>query len=368
MRLYCARMASLPAVPAATILVVDDAPSNREAMALLLRDEGFQVMTAGDAAGALAALAGAHVDLVLLDVSMPKMSGLQLLDHVRRNRSPTELPIIMVTASAGSEGVVEALGRGANDYVTKPVDAQVLLARVRTQLEVGRLARLKDEFLRVASHDLKNPLTAILGAADALTADFPTGTPMNDEGRWYIGALKRRALQMRRIIGDFLDLGALQEGRLALELAPVDLRALVAQSVEDNLAYARGKAIALALAPGPTPAPVRADAPRMTQVIDNLVGNAIKFSPRGSAVEVAVVDAGPAVRVEVRDHGPGFAEEDLGRLFVRHARIGNRPTGGESSTGVGLALCRELVELHGGRIGARNADGGGALFWFELPR
>src|SRR5262249_5467568 len=157
-----------------------------------------------------------RVDLVLLDVGLPRTSGLQLLEELRRRRAPTELPVILVTANGDASAVVDGLGRGANDYVAKPVDPSVLLARGRTQLEAARRARLKDEFLRVASHDLKNPLTAILGAADALAADFPVGAPMTADGRWYLDMLKRRALQMRRIVADFLDLGALREGRLSL--------------------------------------------------------------------------------------------------------------------------------------------------------
>ncbi len=353
--------------PAATILVVDDVTATRDALVLLLGDEGYRAIPAPNADAAMAALAHGPIDLVLLDVGMPGMGGLQLLDHLRLSRSPLELPVIMVTATADTEAVVGALQRGASDYVAKPVDLRVLLARVRTQLELARLSRLKDELLRIASHDLKNPLTTVMGAADALATDFPVGTPMNEEGRFYIEALKRRGLQMRRIISDFLDFGALHDGRLTLRRAPVDVRQLVAQSVDDNLAYARGKEIRLDLRPGTSPPQVLADAARVTQVIDNLVGNAIKFCPRGGSVEVAAFEHHGGIRVEVRDTGPGLSEADRARLFVPHARLSNRPTGGESSTGLGLALCKQLVELHGGRIGASNAEGGGAIFWFELP-
>ncbi len=348
------------------ILVVDDSVSNRDAIAELLRDEGFRALTAADAAQAEAALAADAVELVLLDVGLPKVSGLELLERVRRARSPMELPIIMVTAASESDAVVAALARGANDYVTKPVDFAVLLARVRTQLELGRLSRLKDQFLRIASHDLKNPLTAIHFGVDSLADEFPPGATMTAEGAHYVDVIRQAASKMLRIVRDFLDLGALRDGHLALDVAPLDLRALAGRSVEGCSIYAHGKSIRLELVPG-APQPVRVDGARVTQVIDNLLSNAIKFTPPGGRVAVSLAGGDGLVRLEVRDSGPGLADGDFAKLFVAHARASSRPTAGESSTGLGLALARQLVELHGGRIGARNGDDGGAVFWFELP-
>jgi signal transduction histidine kinase len=173
---------------------------------------------------------------------------------------------------------------------------------------------------------------------------------------------------MKRIIGDFLDLGALREGRLVLDRAAFDLHTLVAQSIEHNSVYAARKAIRLALETGTSQAIVQGDGARITQVIDNLVSNAIKFTPNGGAVLLRIDDQLPGVRIEVRDTGPGLTKDDLAGLFVPHRRGASRPTGNESSTGLGLALCKQLVELHGGHIGAQNATEGGAVFWFELPR
>lgn len=352
----------------ACLLIVDDSKASREALLAILSDEGYECQAAGNGATALQILRGQRVDLVLLDIAMPGVSGLEVLDELRRYHSAMDLPVIMVTGQSNSQAIANALDRGANDYIAKPVDLNVLLARIRTQLQLRDLGRLKDDFLSIASHDLKNPLTAILALAELLAFEFSVGTPMTDEGRWSIETIGRRARQMNRLINDFLDMGAAQEGRLVLARVPTDLRQLAELAVADNCVYAQSKGIEIALAAGEPPPLVSADPARLTQVIDNLVGNAIKFGSTGGRVELLTRAAGGQVVLEVRDNGPGLAEADLERLFIRHARLSNRPTGGETSTGLGLAWCKQLVELHGGRIGARNGDSGGAVFWFELPR
>jgi signal transduction histidine kinase len=351
----------------ARLLVVDDQAGGREALRELLAEDGFVCFATGDGAAVRDLVVREKIDLVLLDISMPDVGGLQVLEQLRAMRSALELPVIMVTAHSESVAVVGALKRGANDYVTKPIDPDVLAARIRTQLEIRDLSRLKDELRRIASHDLKNPLAVVIGTAELLAEELEVGVPMTDEGRAHLETIARRCRQMLRLINDFLDMRAVEAGRLALRREPTDLRELAGQSVHDQRAYAARKGIGLTLAGGAA-APLTADVTRVGQVIDNLVGNALKFGPRGGLVEVHVEAGAETVRFEVRDDGPGLPFTELERLFVAHSQVGNRPTGGESSSGLGLAWCRQLVELHGGRIGAQQRPGGGAVFWFELPR
>lgn len=352
----------------AHLLIVDDSQPSREALVELLAAQGYECTPAMDGEAALALVRTRRIDLVLLDITLPKVSGLAVLEEIRSRRSAVELPVIMVTAHSASQEVVKALSRGANDYVTKPLDLPVLLARVRTQLQVRELTSLKDEFLAIASHDLKNPLTSVIGSADFLTSTFAVGTPMTAEGRWFIETITERAQKMTRLISDFLDMQAAHEGRLLLRKEALDLRRIAHQILEDNRAYGQRKGIGLTLLPGEPLPCVPADEARIAQVIENLLGNAIKFGRSGDQVEVATRAGDSHVVLEVRDSGPGLREADLEQLFVRGAHRSNRPTGGESSTGLGLAWCRQLIELHGGRIGAHNGELGGAVFWFELPR
>ena len=350
------------------ILIVDDNELNRDVLERRLTRRGYEVTQASDGREALALIAERRFDLALFDVMMPEVSGLEALAEVRKVYSLADLPVIMVTAKSQSDDVVEALRLGANDYVTKPIDFPVLFARVQTHLRLRRLSALKDEFLRMASHDLKNPLTEVLGVSSLVESMVPPGTPMPPQLHGLIGSMKKSARRMQHIIEDFLDFQVLEEGQIRLETAPVDLVDLASEIVTANVAYAEGKAIDLALEPIEGATTVACDARRLGQVVQNLVDNALKFTPKGGRVRVRVLREGEAAVLEVQDSGPGLTPEDHAKAFKKYAQLSNKPTGGEKSTGLGLAICKQLVERHeGGRIGVRNADEGGAVFWLSLP-
>jgi signal transduction histidine kinase len=251
--------------------------------------------------------------------------------------------------------------------VTKPLDFPVVLARVKTQLAIKRLSDLKDQFFRIASHDLKNPLTAVLTGASLFPRLFPVGSTMTEKGEDVARRIHRRAREMQRIIEDFLDFQALEGGGLELHIEPTDLGELLKEVVESNRDYAEKKRIEVTFEPPSDLPRAPADRDRLVQVAQNLVGNAIKFSPPGAPVRVAASTQDGAVAVEVIDNGPGLTDDDLDKLFQRYSRLSNKPTGGEKSSGLGLSICKQLIDLHGGQIGARNNEGGGATFWFRLP-
>lgn len=349
------------------VLIVDDYQDASDIVAEFLAGYEFECTCVLSGEEALLRMRGEPFDLMLLDVSMPRMSGLELLRLIRRSYTLSALPVVMVTGNDATTEVVAALEAGANDYVTKPIDLPVLLARIRTQWALLQLARLKDEFLRIASHDLKNPLTAILGGAELLIEYYPTGTVMTTDGAAMVKSIHRRAADMRRLVKDFLDMQAIEDGQFTLALADMDLTAVAAKVIEDQRDSAERKRIELPAVIAAGPVLVRADPARLEQVIQNFVGNAIKFSREGSRTVVRV-SAGPtAVRCEVADEGPGLTADDMTKLFRKHARLSNRPTAGEHSSGHGLAICKRMIELHGGRIGANNNPDRGATFWFEVP-
>jgi signal transduction histidine kinase len=353
---------------AGSLLIVDDNEMNRDVLARRLARQGYDVTTAVDGREALALIEARRFDLALFDVMMPEVSGLEALEEVRRTQSLADLPIIMVTAKTQSDDIVEALRLGANDYVTKPIDFPVLLARVQTHLRLRRLSELKDEFLRMASHDLKNPLTEVLGVASLVEAMVPPGATMSEDMHDLVGSMKKSARRMQHIIEDFLDFQVAEDGAIRLDAVPTDLDALVAEIVASNQAYAADKGIALAFQPADAPGIVRADPRRLGQVVQNFVDNAIKFTPRGGRVRVCTARDGGEALLEVHDDGPGLTPEDHAKVFRKYARLSGKPTGGEKSSGLGLAIAKQLLERHeGGRIGVRNAPEGGAVFWFSLP-
>ncbi len=349
------------------LLVVDDNEMNRDMLSRRLKREGYTVDLAEDAYQALEQIKTTKYDLILLDIMMPGMSGLEMLPIIRETYSIAELPIIMATAKDQSEDIVEGLRLGANDYVTKPIDLPVLVARMQTHLKLKNLAQMKDEFLRIASHDLKNPLSTILMSAHIAYDRVPPGAAMPENVHNMLSFIIKRGEEMQRIIRDFLDFNALEDGSLALELTQTNLNDSVRGVVEVNTDYASGKEIGLFLDLASDLPKLNLDEARVTQVMQNLIGNAIKFGSAGNHVLIRTrVEDGHAV-LEVCDEGPGLTEDDMNKIFVKYQRLSNKPTGGENSSGLGLAICKKMIELHGGKIGVHNNPDRGATFWFKLP-
>lgn len=261
--------------------------------------------------------------------------------------------------SAGQRDALEALGR----QVVAQFEAHRNFRRLHA------ISEQKDELLRVASHDLKNPLQAILASSELIESLLTAPEQDRAEVLEFVAIIAERARTMQQLIADLVDGDALEDGTLQLQQAPVGLDTLAREVVAGCASYAREKGIALHAelpAAGTVPL-VKVDRARIAQVMENLVGNAIKFSPRGTTVRAVVVPEGAQVRFEVRDQGPGLTEADRAKLFTKYGRLSAKPTGGEVSTGLGLAICKELVEAHGGAIGADNAPQGGAVFSMVLP-
>ncbi len=354
--------------PKRTVLVVDDDDGLRAGLAIGLRRDGYAVQLAADASEAMDKLAHADFDLILLDLHLPgTIDGLSLLNTIRAERSPLNLPVIIISGSADSDNIVTALRDGANDYVVKPFDAATVRARVRTQITLKALKDVNDHFLRAASHDLKKPIMLMLDVANQVRAQAATGSPMSADDQSALDLLIDTGKYMQQIISELLDMGAIRAGRIHLQKQPTDFGAIVRQAVAHNLGYAHGKFIELELKFSPGIPHILADELRLLQVLDNLIGNAIKFSPAKTRVMVSTFAEHGEIVCEIIDEGPGLSGEDQKQLFQPYRALSNKPTGNEQSTGLGLAICKELVGLHQGDIGVRNNSERGATFWIRIP-
>src|SRR5215475_12652393 len=257
------------------LLVVDDNEMNRDMLSRRLKREGYDVAVAEDGHQALDMIKTQKFDLILLDIMMPGLSGFEMLPMIREHHSLAELPIIMATAKDQSNDIVEGLKLGANDYVTKPIDFPVLLARLQIHLKLKTLAQLKDEFLRIASHDLKNPLSTILMSAHIARDKVLPGQVMPEQMHNMLGFIVRRGDEMQRIIRDFLDFQAMEDGNLGLELQPTNMNEIAKQVIESQAEYAVNKEITLYSELAEVLPEIKADGARLTQVAQNLVGNAV---------------------------------------------------------------------------------------------
>jgi PAS domain S-box-containing protein len=245
------------------------------------------------------------------------------------------------------------------------VEQGLIYAVARDIHEQKRTEQLKNDFVSVVSHELRTPLTSIRGSlgliAGGVTGELP------EKARVLVDIAAKNCERLVRLINDILDVEKIESGQVGFRLAPVELRAVAEQAVEGNRAYAEGYGVALRMAGPATGARVWADADRLLQVITNLISNAVKFSPRGGEVEVAVSRGAGEVRVAVTDHGRGVSPEFRQRIFQKFAQADSSSTREKGGTGLGLSISRAIVERHQGRIAFTSEPGVATVFYFDLP-
>jgi two-component system, sensor histidine kinase and response regulator len=351
-----------------TILIVDDTPANLGVLVETLGVAGYQLMVAEDGEEALAQTLQTQPDLILLDVMMPGIDGYETCRRLKARAETRDIPVLFMTALNETTDKVKAFAAGAVDYIAKPIEHEEALARVGTHLAIRRLQRelqeqiaLKQKFMKIAGHDLRNPLFLILLATEL--ARRQTGIP--PKVIRFLESIEESAAHIRRIIDTFLEIRTPAPG--PKETGGVDLGLLGTAVVRQHEHAAEIKNIRLTLESIEGLPLVRCEAALSYQAFSNFISNALKFTPVGGQVTVRTQLLDNIVRVEVQDSGPGVPPNERERLFRKPGRLSPRPTAGEESTGHGLTIVKQLVESQLGRVGATFPNEGGSVFWFELP-
>jgi two-component system sensor histidine kinase/response regulator len=357
--------------PKPRILVVDDVVQNLQVVGTMLRHEGYEIMPASSGSQALERMQVRAPDLILLDLMMPEMDGLQVCRRIKTDPRTEQIPIIFLTASNEMEHLVRGFEAGAVDYVTKPFNGAELLARVRTHLELKltrqRLREMNDEkneFMGIVAHDLRSPLGAIAGYAELMLEE-----PELERGEveTHLRRIREAATRMAEMIRNLLDANRIERGEMSPQLENVDLAQALTSVVEAYRARAGAKQQWLKFENQNGPVMAIADPTQVIQVLENLVSNAVKYSPPGREVLVRVGNRDCLARCEVQDQGPGLSADDQKKLFGKFARLSARPTGGEHATGLGLSIVKRMVEAMHGRVWCESAPGQGAKFIVTLP-
>jgi signal transduction histidine kinase len=289
------------------------------------------------------------VRIVLLVAALLSAPAVLLVQDIRE--APLDVPAVVAAASVMAVLVVLRL-------------VGILRALERIRAELIEADRLKDEFVALISHDLRTPLTSIMGYTE-LALDAELEPRLDDERRGYLEVVSRSSNRLLRLVDDLLFVARLQAGRLDLTPSLVDLGQVARQTVDEAQRRAEAKGVALVF-DGNGAVEVDADRGRLFQLLDNLVSNALKFTPEGGRIEVKVSRDGGAV-LEVCDTGIGFSAEQATRIFERFYRADNAIEGQVQGTGLGLFIAQAITEAHGGTISAAPRDGGGATFRIELP-
>jgi two-component system, sensor histidine kinase and response regulator len=357
---------------AACILVVDDQPGNVQIVGSVLGNFGHEIIPASDGATALKRLAVRLPDLILLDVLMPGMNGHEVCRQVKANPAWKDIPVIFLSAADDKDLIVRALNAGGVDYITKPFNHSELVSRVRTQLalkhardRLKQLAEDKDELIGILTHDLKNYLGGVNMSAELLRNQSKRS---NDEKLSLLSEnIYRSTGQLLTFLKEFLANASADYG-FVVKPGRVELVAIAKNVVAQYQETARRKNLEIKIDFPQTETVVLADATALDQVLDNLVSNAIKFSPPGKEIGVSVRVTDSHADCIVRDQGPGFTAEDKPRMFRRYGRLSARPTGGEPSTGLGLSIVLKLVQAMNGELLCDSQNDQGTTFTVRLPR
>jgi signal transduction histidine kinase len=404
------------------VLIVDDEESVTITIAAILEMDGYSVATALRGADALDMIAAEEFDLVLTDLRLDDFDGMEVLAAARRKSAETVG--IVITGYASIESAVTALREGAYDYMLKPADVEDLRATVARGIERRKLGeqlgarvadleaanrtisqlnvslqdrvaqattdlqssyeklqeldKLKSQFLSIASHELKTPITAMSGfvqiAVRRIKRRLGAGRP--NEADWkkeeetlleQLQVVQRQTSKLARLVDELLDVSRIESGRLELQVTDVDLPELVAEVVRLHQLLATKHELRLSYDPRKN-LHVRGDRDHLEQVLNNLIGNAMKYSGESDLVDVTVARVGEQeVEFSVADHGIGIQPAELARVFGLFYRSPDRVARDVGGMGLGMYITKEIVDRHNGRIWADSEVGKGTTFHVALP-
>jgi signal transduction histidine kinase len=366
-----------------TILIVDDNPTNLAVIASYLEQFSLTILIARDGESGLEKAVYARPDLILLDVMMPGLNGFETCRQLKANPVTTDIPVIFMTALASTEDKIKGFEAGGVDYVTKPIQHEEIFARITTHLRLSDLAQRlqsanqeltqlnahKDKLFSIVAHDLKGPFVPVLGNAELLVE------------RWDIfDTAEKIAMcvaikQSSRRVVDLLD-NLLQWSRMQLNRTPfrpemLNLHRLVAANIDllSHNGHKKGVILENLVDSGQK---VYADDNMANTILRNLISNAIKYTAAGGKITVSAApittDGRDFVAVSVQDNGIGISVEDQEKLFQIETHHTTPGTAQEKGTGLGLIICKEMVESHHGQICVESEQGKGTTFTFTLPQ
>jgi two-component system, sensor histidine kinase and response regulator len=363
------------------VLIVDDVPENIQVLAHLLNEKGLKVSYADSGIKALKAIKNNLPDLILLDVSMPGMDGLEVCEKLKKDEITSDIPVIFLTARVDQQDVINGLEKGAVDYVTKPFNAKELIKRVFTHLELKytrdiirkqneeliKLNEVKNQLFSVISHDMKNLFNNILFGTESLEKEIEHFSKENVAQM--AGVINDSAKRAYDLLQNLLDWSRSQMDNIAIKPTEVEMLMLVNQSVTLFRPSTQKKKLIIEVFPEGNDFSAFADIDMVRTILRNLLSNAIKYSFPEGQIDISVIEFPDVVKVSIKDHGVGMDKEQLQRLLDANQPARSSPgTQNEKGSGLGLVLIKDFVAKNKGTFGIESEKGKGSTFWFSLPR
>jgi len=359
------------------ILIVDDEEKILPRLYRIITKEGYIADTASDGIVAIEKIAANNYDIVLTDINMPNKNGFEIIEYIKNSNIDT-LPLVF-TGYASVDSAIRAIQLGAYDFIQKPIDAETLkiiisraVERVVLKrenavqlLELKKLNELKDEFISVVSHDLRSPLSTIGGYANYL---IKKGN-LTQIQQSYIQIIKDMAADLYSLVNELLDVSKIEAGAMRLNKKETDLAYLINISINNFVLLALDKNIDIVFVNELKNQIVSIDPMKISQVMNNLINNAIKFTEKGKITVSARDDEeNSLVEIMIQDSGIGIPKESLEQIFDKFSYSHKKGTRGEPGTGLGLTICKRFIELHSGSIRAYSEENQGSTFTISIPR
>ncbi len=362
------------------ILIVDDVPHNVEISGSILQDAGYNVLAALNGQTALKIAKERKIHLVLLDIAMPGLDGYEVCQILKQNKQTKEIPVIFLTAKTQTDDIVKGFKVGGVDYITKPFHSEELLERIKTHLTIqvqketikeqnkklNELNATKDKFFSIIAHDLINPFNSMLGFSDFLIKNF---YKYSDEKKLqFVKNIHGAANSSFKLLKNLLTWSRSQRNKLKFVPEKNSLKSIFYEIILLHNTNAKNKDIIIDNLLDEDIF-VKADSNMLKTILRNLLSNAIKFTDKGGKITFSArkIPENAFAEISVKDTGIGIDKKNTDNLFNIEKSTSTRGTDNEKGTGLGLIICKEFVEKHGGKIWVKSIPKQGSEFLFTIP-